>query len=419
MKNYGPCVVVRPRKDGTAKFCFEVRRNRPEDWPSSRPILVDGRSGVRLAELTSAQEKSIERRAEELYRELSDYRARRAAEANPSPPEFDRSWSQLIELRKNHSNWLGLKPKSRATYASAQKRIVQLLGWDPALAPATILESRIDKIFIPRVLSKNRRKALYLEVRRLLEKAVREGWRDPALTISYSARLPRPKLKTWTADDLRCAVTQAITDGERGLARMMIAQWEIGQRLEDVRYFRYGYDYVDGCFSYKCAKTEREIRIQVMNASARRLLDDGYRHGEYMFVRSLTGKPFDPVELTKTYTKIRKRLTGFDQKLQLRQLRHTVVLELALSGCTVPEIATVTGHALSSVHDTLKHYFRAHTELAGRAMEKREVRRIENVSGLEGEIIVDGVRSIFIGNLPEANAPVAPRRALFQQVAHA
>lgn len=411
MKNYGPCVAVRPRKDGTVRFRFEVRRNCPAAWPGSRPILVDGRDGVRLDDLTPSQEAQVERTAEALFRDLCRLRAAEAQSDAPVAPQIDRSWSALIELRRQHSNWQELKLRSRQTYASTQKRIVDFLGWDPALAPSTVLESQIDKIFLQRIISPHRRKAAYLEVRRLLEKAVREGWRDPALTIAYSARLPKPKLKTWTAGDLRCAATQAITDGEYGLARMMFAQWEIGQRLQNVRLFRYGYQYVSGGFHYECVKTGREIRIGVTNPQARRILDDAYVHGAYMFPYEATGKPFTGVELSKAFARVRKRLVGFDPTLQFRQLRHTVILELALAGCTVPEIATITGHELSSVHQTLKYYLRPHSEMADRAMEKRERRRLEHVTGIKGELIVEGARSIYIGDLPDAEKPLAPEQA--------
>jgi hypothetical protein len=413
-KNYGPCVVVRPRAGGMVKFRFEVRRNRPEGWPSSRPILVDGRDGVRLADMTPAQEAQIERKAEELFLELARYRAG-VKEAN-QPPAFYRSWNDLIALRKAHSNWLGLSPATIRTYESVQRRIVDFLGWDEALAPSTILESQVDKIFLTRLTSPYRRKIFYIELRRLLEKAVREGWRDAALTISYKPKVPRPMLRTWTAGDLACAVTQAITDGERGLALLMLAQWEIGQRLRDVRLFRYGYgyDYVDGAFGYIEQKTGREIRIKVVNPSARRMLDANYQHGAYMFPSATTGRPFEGVELTRVFTRLRKRLKGFDQKLHLRQFRHTVVVELALAGCTIPEIATVTGHALSSVHGTLKHYLRGADEMSDVAMAKRERRRLETEAGLKGELIVDGKRCIYIGDLPKVDKPVAPEPATAQ-----
>lgn len=409
MKNYGPCVALRPRGDGTVKFRFEVRRNRPKGWPRTRPILINGKDGVRLSDVTPQLEKEIERKAVEFFFELGRMRAQeQKTGAEPAGIKIQRSWEELIELRREHSNWQGLAKASQATYASTQKHIVRLLGGIEGLAPSVVLESQIDRIFLKRIPSAHGRKKAYLEVRRLLEKAVREGWRDPALTISYSCRLPESELRVWTPEDLRCAVTQAITDGERGLARLMIGQWEIGQRLQSVRFFRYGFDYINGCFVYKCRKTNRPVRIRVVNPRARQVLNEGYRHGAYMFTRALDGRPFTGPELTKAYTRVRKQLRGFDQKLQLRQLRHTVVLELALAGCNIPEIASITSHDLASVHHTLKHYLGKNSDLADAAMEKRERRRLEQVAGLSGEIIVEGVRSIFLGDVPKAVRPLAP-----------
>ncbi|WP_187275053.1 hypothetical protein [Methylobacterium sp. WL120] len=48
---------------------------------------------------------------------------------------------------------------------------------------------------------------------------------------------------------------------------------------------------------------------------------------------------------------------------------------LALAGCTVPEIATLTGHSLSDVRSILDaHYFNRDPKLALAAIEKLERR---------------------------------------------
>lgn len=406
-RNFGPCVVVRPRQDGTARLRFEVRRNRPARWSPSQPILIGGRDNVRLEELSPGQIKAIEREAEEMYRDLERMRVQESA-GDEAIISGQRSWLDLIELRRAHSNWQQLAPASQRTYASVQRQIVNLLGGDPALAPSTVVESQIDKIFLRAFDSPYRRKAAYLETRRLLEKAVREAWRDPALTILYSSRLPKPKMRIWSAGDLQCAVTAAITENERGLAKMLLTQWEIGQRLQSVRNFRYGHQYRDGTFFYRCVKTDREIRIRILNPTARRIIDVGYQHGAYMFPRAEDGHPFTGIELSRDFTRIRRTIPGFDQRLQLRQLRHTVVLELALAGCSIPEISSITSHDMATVHRTLQHYLSANAELAERAMEKREQRRIEHVVGSKTEVIIDGTRAIFLGDVPEAVRPQAP-----------
>lgn len=85
MKNYGPCVVMRPRKGGLVKFRFEVRRNRPEGWPATRTILVNGRDGVKLADMTPQMEAEVDRQAEALFRQLGQLRALEAADLRPQP----------------------------------------------------------------------------------------------------------------------------------------------------------------------------------------------------------------------------------------------------------------------------------------------------------------------------------------------
>lgn len=408
MKDHGPCVRVKDRDDGTCKFRFEVRRNLPPGWKGSTPILVNGRDSVVYADLTPRDEVEIRRTADELFRQLA--LARAANQNEPFPPAVveERSWEKLIELRQAHSTWKELKLASKRSYASIQKRwILPLLASEPALAPSVVVESQIDRIFLARIHSKNRRKAADIEVRALINKAIREGWRTAGLTFKHAVRLDPPKMQIWTADEVFCFVTAAIQDGQRGLAKMIVAQWEIGQRLEDVRHFRYGQQYENGCLYYRCKKTGAEIRVDIVNKTARRILDDDYRCGEYMFPNRW-GQPFTGPELSKAFRRIRSKIPDFDQTRQLRALRHTVVLELALSGCTIPEIASITGHHPETVHKTIEHYLPIHPQLAQNAVEKREERRrLDNVSGLSGELVVEGVRRILL-TAPKAATPEGP-----------
>lgn len=54
-------------------------------------------------------------------------------------------------------------------------------------------------------------------------------------------------------------------------------------------------------------------------------------------------------------------------------LRGTAVTRLARSGCTVPQIAAITGHSLKTVHEILdKHYLYRDVVLAEQAMKKRD-----------------------------------------------
>jgi hypothetical protein len=51
-------------------------------------------------------------------------------------------------------------------------------------------------------------------------------------------------------------------------------------------------------------------------------------------------------------------------------LRDTAVTWMALAGCTIPEIAAVTGHEVQGVHTILRHYLARHPEMADTAIRK-------------------------------------------------
>src|ERR1019366_5633792 len=65
------------------------------------------------------------------------------------------------------------------------------------------------------------------------------------------------------------------------------------------------------------------------------------------------------------------RKAGLVDDLHFHDLRGTAVTRLALAGCTVPQIAAITGHSLKDVANILEtHYMGGAVELAEQAIEK-------------------------------------------------
>ena len=314
----GPCVTLRPRGDGSVRLRFDVRRNRPIDWKPSIPLLVNGRDGCRLEDLTAKDVQSVVRRAEDLYRQLAQLRAEDAGTPPESDvPEGERTWQRLIAIRREHGVWLDLSRASQRTYASAQNRILEIFGNDPALAPSTVLDDQVDRLVRARIKSRSRRRAIMLELRILIHTAMRQGWRDKEKDIKFYGRRPTPGFQVWREDQLRNLFSRALVEGERGLARLLITQWEIGQRLPSVRNFRYGHEYRDGTFFYTCVKTGSLICLDVLDQRHRAILDEDYRDGRYMFPRALDGKPFIGRDLSKAFARIRRNTAELDQGLSL------------------------------------------------------------------------------------------------------
>jgi integrase len=90
--------------------------------------------------------------------------------------------------------------------------------------------------------------------------------------------------------------------------------------------------------------------------------------GGLMLVPSPTGLLWLRRNFSRAWN-IAQRKAGLPP-LQRRDLRRTAVVNLALAGCTVPDIQSITGHHTSTIHDMLKTYLPQRVEVALGAMAK-------------------------------------------------
>jgi integrase len=81
------------------------------------------------------------------------------------------------------------------------------------------------------------------------------------------------------------------------------------------------------------------------------------------------GKPWSSDGFRSSWDKAFDRAELGD--LHFHDLRGTAVTRLAIAGCTVPEIASITGHSLADVQEILDaHYLGGRIELAESAVTK-------------------------------------------------
>jgi integrase len=94
------------------------------------------------------------------------------------------------------------------------------------------------------------------------------------------------------------------------------------------------------------------------------------------FVQNQTGDDTWTSDGFRTsWDKTFKRAGLGDDDLHFHDLRGAAVTRLALSGCTVPEIAAITGHSPRDVEAILDaHYLGGGVELAEQAMMKLDAR---------------------------------------------
>lgn len=90
-----------------------------------------------------------------------------------------------------------------------------------------------------------------------------------------------------------------------------------------------------------------------------------------LILTNTRGTPWTEDGFRSSWRKIRLKTDIVDRTFH--DLRGTAVTRLALIGCRVPEIATITGHSLADVQAILDaHYFHRDPALAEGAIRKLE-----------------------------------------------
>lgn len=373
----GPCVIARPRADGTHRVLFEVpARNRPSGWPSTRPLPTVGRRG----DLSDPAERArIRADAERLHDEL--LAARRGGEVRVDPDA--RTVETLIDDWRRSQEWKDNRPRTNKGYDESLKGIRR---WAANYAPDPVTMTAMDvETFLALyddtpTTRYHVRKALRL----VMKQAVRRKWRldNPVDEVKVSA--PKSRVMIWEQADVDLYVWAAIAAGNHDLAAIILTEWEIGQRLTDVVLFRRGADFLpaEGLFSFAQSKTAENVTIPVSDR-LRGVLAHIKRDGSpYLFHDAATGRPYRDVDrLSHVFADVRDRFImgpndaapriAGGRRLVLRALRHSCVVQLARFSCEIPEIASITGHSPASAAEILRTYLPRDSTVAMNAQRKR------------------------------------------------
>lgn len=384
----GKFVSVRgPRQDGTYRVLFEVpARLRPSGWPSTRPLPTDGRRG----DLTDAAEvHRIQADAARLYDELM--RARGCVVAQPKGKTIER----LVEEWHGTQQYKALKPRTQRGYEFTLSyiRAWAALNGDPD--PTTIekphverflasFDSYVDADGVLQPARQTTKRMAKVVLKMVMDQAIDLKWRadNPVARISVSA--PDTCVAIWEADDVEIYAWAALAAGQPDMAALILTEWEIGQRLTDAYLFRDGEHYkaAQGLFEFAQGKTEQKVAIPVsdrLRGILGAILTDGKL---YLFHDARTGRPFarlignrlepDDNAASKLFAEVRKiAVKAGARPLQLKWLRHSCVVQQARAGCTVPEIASITGHSIASVETILQKYLPRDSQVARNAQVKR------------------------------------------------
>lgn len=370
----GKYVTVRPawrkppKADGTRRVFFQVpERLRPSDWPSLIPLPLDGERSGRL---DLDERHRIEKDAAELYERLQAQRRGGTVEREQRDiVHLNRSWQKSQHFK-------GKKPTTQKGYAYHAQLVER---WSAAVKHppvAAITRPRIEELLTVFDDRPTTRRHVKVVLKMLLDHAVDLGWIDKNPASSIKVTAPETFVTIWEEADAHGYAQASVIYGQPAIAALIWTQWEIGQRLTDVRLFRRGkngsgaeYQPDDGVFRFWQSKTQSYVTIPVSDRLRAILADVAVDGSPYLFVDTGTGRPFEEQRLGHVFIDIRNAFEG--RKLVLRALRHSCIVQLARSECTPSEIASITGHALTSVNQILATYLPRDNEVAWNAQKKR------------------------------------------------
>jgi integrase len=175
----------------------------------------------------------------------------------------------------------------------------------------------------------------------------------------------------WTADHITkfCAVASP----ELQFA-LLLALWT-GQRQGDL--IRLTWMQYDGAKIRLRQRKGKKKRVVIPVGAPLKAALDVRRpeKPEGPILRNTFGAPWTADGFRTSWGKAFDRSGLGDEDLHFHDLRGTAVTRLALSGCTVPEIAAITGHSIRDVEAILEaHYLGGQVELAEQAIVKLDAK---------------------------------------------
>lgn len=200
-------------------------------------------------------------------------------------------------------------------------------------------------------------------LRPLIRAAMDEGLIavNPASDLNLTGTPPREQI--WEPAEIAALCAAA----RPSIALAVRLGLEIGQRPGDI--LRLTWTQWDGrSVSLRQGKTGAWVDV-LATPELKAALDAAPRRAVQVVVNEATGRPYEHTNFNAVFRRARKAAGCPSDKLFM-DLRRTCVVNLGRAGCTVPEIAAVTGHSIKTVEAILRVYLPRHSETAANAIDK-------------------------------------------------
>ena len=343
-----PHLRVRKNSDGSARYYWE---------PSKSVVEM----GFRMVRLSDEKARAI-LEAKERNLEVDEYRHRMARGM------FDGARAgtirALIGMYKGHDDYLLLAEATRRDYASRLELIAKKLG-DARVADINpSIVQALKRAFSATPSQANHVCRVF---RLLLSFARRQGMIRDNPAMAFRQYREPPRRSVWKHDEEQRFLD--VCGPELALVYMLAIN--TAQRQGDILRLPWS-ACRDGLILLRQEKTGAEVHIPV-TARLGRLLAGTPRVSPVICTRN--GRPWRADHFRHMFkaAMVRARVEG----RTFHDLRRTAVVRLAEAGCTVPEIASLTGHRIDRTEKIIETYLPRSRRLAQTAITKLELWRPE------------------------------------------
>lgn len=353
-------------------------------WQPSAALRALGWRPERLPEALPAAIA----RAEELNRQLDAWRAGGdTAQLAATPPRGPQpgTVADLIRRYKASRFYTDKAEKTRYEYGQNLKTIE---AWGGDVPVAAITPPRVQKLYDQlRTATPAKANAVVTMLRILLKHGIREGMISTNAATDPGIESRPPSGKLWSRDAVAFFVEVADRMGWHSVGTAVLINHWLGQREGDILTMPRA-AYHKGRFWIRQSKTGAQVavphspwvaeRVEAMLA-ARKVAGT-----QNLLICESTGQPWKARHFGEIFAAVRAKVAeewpAFEamdgswtntHALWFMHLRHTAVTELAIAGCTILEIASITGHTIKSVQQILERYFVRSSDVADAAMKKR------------------------------------------------
>ena len=301
------------------------------------------------------------KKAQKLNKKLDDYRNNGILpyEQKDKKTKFG-SVKHAVELYRKSRGYLELSPITQRNYETYLKRIDQRYGH---LDIANLEKKHATKIYEKELTEygqPRRAEDLAKVFGNVVKNAIAEGiyhGSNPFRELNKKRNPPRQEM--WQEEDYINILDACDQLGYEGIKTAIMLSYWGGQRQTDILNMSWN-DLKEGYWELKQSKTKAVVRIPIMVLKPlQKHLSLLQKKGLFVVCfndkNSNIIKKYDRSLFDKHFRKARA-LSGVDQKLQFKDFRRTAVTKLAQAGCSVPEIASFTGHTVKSVSNMMSVY---------------------------------------------------------------